>query len=231
MHDEQFESAGGRLKWARLQAGYAEASDFAQVVRVHPTTYRAYENDQNGYSKRAADFAAKLGVPIEWLLRGGPVPTISRREVAAPAPDIAPTISDDASASIIRIDLNFSMGPGTNLDDHIEDGTFDFDINYLRSLTPTPAYRLRIGGSDGDSMIPTIMPGDLVIFDLNQNQLNMQDRIYACSVYGAGAVKRLRRVGKGKVEVISDNPTHGNQIVDEEDLRIFGRVVGSIRRH
>lgn len=60
-----------RLAWAREQAGFADKADFARVAGVNPTTYRAYENGQNGFAKYAALFARKLGVTAEWLMEGG----------------------------------------------------------------------------------------------------------------------------------------------------------------
>ncbi|WP_158010799.1 helix-turn-helix domain-containing protein [Tardibacter chloracetimidivorans] len=65
----------GRLEWARERAGYKTAADFARKVRVRPVTYRAYEAGQNGYAKRAAEFAKKLNVSAGWLLSGGPQPS------------------------------------------------------------------------------------------------------------------------------------------------------------
>lgn len=71
------DTPGSRLKWARKQAGYPDASAFAKAAGVHPTTYRAYENDQNGYAARAPEFARKLGVTADWLIAGGPSPDIA----------------------------------------------------------------------------------------------------------------------------------------------------------
>lgn len=70
------DSAFGRLRWAREKAGFKSAADFAAAVRIPAVTYRAYENGQNGYFKHAPDFAAKLGVSSEWLMRGGPAPDV-----------------------------------------------------------------------------------------------------------------------------------------------------------
>ena len=69
----EHDSAGQRLRWAR-ERGWKEAADFARVAGLNDKTYRAYENDQNGYSKRAGEFAKLLNVPVEWLLVGGPYP-------------------------------------------------------------------------------------------------------------------------------------------------------------
>src|SRR3546814_7112666 len=56
------DSPGKRLKWAREKAGFQQAGDFAKRVGVHPTIYRAYENDQNGFAKKVHEFAERLGV-------------------------------------------------------------------------------------------------------------------------------------------------------------------------
>src|SRR3546814_5137202 len=62
MDSNDLDSPGKRLKWAREKAGFQQAGDFAKRVGVHPTTYRAYENDQNGFAKKVHEFAERLGV-------------------------------------------------------------------------------------------------------------------------------------------------------------------------
>lgn len=148
-------------------------------------------------------------------------------------PDRPPT--RDASAGetvgIARMDLSLAMGPGTNIDDYIEVDTVEFDLGLLRSMTPSAPTMLRLVSGAGDSMFPTLLDTDLMFIDTGQRVLNMQDRIWAISLYGAGALKRLRAIGKGKVLVISDNPAIDDQEVDAEDISIAGRLVGAFRRH
>jgi phage repressor protein C with HTH and peptisase S24 domain len=69
----QLDSPGKRLRWARERTG-ADQADFARAVGMKPVTYRAYENDQNGYAKHASALAKRLNVPTDWLLEGGPAP-------------------------------------------------------------------------------------------------------------------------------------------------------------
>jgi len=160
------------------------------------------------------------------------------REGRSPArplvPDHLPTRTIDAgeTAAVMRMDLSFALGPGTNIDEHyIEGEPIEFDISFLRQLTPSPPDRLRVVDGIGDSMGETIRDRDQLILDLNQRVLNMQDRIWAMSLFGAGAVKRLKAIGQGRVLVISDNPDVPDQEVDANDIALVGRVVGSIRRH
>ena len=150
------------------------------------------------------------------------------------APDQPPMKSVDGgeTAPVTRLDLSYSMGPGRDLDDsYIESEAFEFDIGFLRSMTVTPPERLRIVDGIGDSMQPTLHDRDLLFVDVNQVNLNAQDRIWAIWLFGLGAVKRLRALDAEKVLVISDNPDVENQIVNRTDIIIHGRVVGSIKRH
>ena len=153
---------------------------------------------------------------------------------ATAIPDIPPTrgVADgDGSIALKRINLGFAMGDGTNLDDYVEEGTIDFDANLLRVITQSPPHRIVVADGVGDSMQPTLLDSDMIVIDTLQNQLNKWDRIWAMSLHGAGAVKRLGPADRGMVEVISDNPGIPNRTVKLEDVRIIGRVVWSGRRH
>ncbi|WP_375249518.1 XRE family transcriptional regulator [Sphingomonas sp.] len=226
-----------RLAWAREKAGFADKAAFAKVVDVNPTTYRAYENGQNGFSKLAPRFAKALGVTAEWLLDGGDTPKVVVSTASAPSrvsldqPSIK-TADGGETAPVVRLDLSYSMGPGTDLDDsYVEGEAFQFDIGFLRGLTITPPDRLRIVDGIGTSMEPTLHDRDLLLVDINQRDLNAQDRVWACWIFGLGAVKRLRAIGTNTVLVMSDNPDVPDQEVSRKDILIHGRVVGSIKRH
>lgn len=138
--------------------------------------------------------------------------------------------SGDGSIALRQIDLGFSMGDGSNIDDYVEEGTIDFDANLLRSITRSPPNRLFVARGEGDSMFPTLINNDIVVIDTLQTNLNLIDKVWAISLFGAGGIKRLRPVGEGKIEVISDNPAHKDQVVAADDLRIMGRVIWVARR-
>jgi transcriptional regulator with XRE-family HTH domain len=71
--DIELDSPGKRLRWARERTGI-DAATFAKLEGLNDKTYRAYENEQNLFSKRAAAFARRLNVTTDWLLIGGPTP-------------------------------------------------------------------------------------------------------------------------------------------------------------
>lgn len=141
-------------------------------------------------------------------------------------PDLPPSKpATDGSVGLKVVDLNLAMGDGGNLDDWADEEVVEFDHNLLRAITRAPSDRVIVVRPRGDSMFPTLINGDWVLIDTTQRVLNLDDKIWACSIYGAGAVKRLKAVGRGRVEVRSDNPIAGNREVDADDISILGRVI------
>jgi transcriptional regulator with XRE-family HTH domain len=148
--------------------------------------------------------------------------------------DIPPIVigsSGDGSVQLKRLNLGLAMGAGWNLDDYIEEQPVEFDPNWLRALTQAPPNRLYIADGHGDSMFPTIQDHDWVMFDTTQTELNKIDRIWVISLFGAGAVKRLRPVSDTEVEVVSDSDMIENRVHHKDDVRLIGRVIWSGRRH
>lgn len=143
-------------------------------------------------------------------------------------PDLPPTrlaSADDETVEIIQLDLTLPMGPGATLDEYIEETPVRFDLGYIRAFTRTPPHRLRLAKGVGDSMYPTLVSSDLVWIDSTQTMLNQQDRIWAVSINGAAAIKRLRALKEGRVLVVSDNATVENYEVDADEIMIGGRVI------
>jgi phage repressor protein C with HTH and peptisase S24 domain len=142
-------------------------------------------------------------------------------------PDQPPTRTAEAgeTVEIIRLDLSLPMGQGATVDDYIEEEPVVFDLGYIRAFSRTPPARLRIARGVGDSMMPTLLPGDAVWIDSTQRHLNQSDKVWAVSINGGAAIKRLRPLRDGKVLVISDNKTIGDYEVDAEEIMIGGRVV------
>lgn len=142
--------------------------------------------------------------------------------------DTVPTRSVDGgeTAQLLRLDLSLPMGPGATVDDYVEEEPVEFDLGYLRAITRTPVHRLRLARGVGDSMFPTLQSSDEVLIDTTQNSLLHSDRIYAASINGGAAIKRLRPIEGGKrVLVISDNKMIEPYPVDAREVAIWGRVI------
>jgi len=235
MGDDDFESAGGRLKWARERAGFEDAAQFARALRIKEVTYRAYENNQNGYAKHAQEFGEKLNIPPKWLLRGGPIPDTDPPEPPQPGEFGTPELlTDRYGIELVRqVDISYAMGDGAVVEDYPETGFMPFQREFLRSITRSPISRLILATGHGESMEPTLLRSDMILIDTAQSRVAHQDQIWALTYAGAGMIKRLRRIkgaGGDSYLILSDNPSVPPQEADFEDVHIVGKVVWVGRR-
>jgi len=130
-----------------------------------------------------------------------------------------------------RVDVRYAMGPGTDLDGYRETEPFEFDRGLFRRLTLSAPQHCMIVSGHGDSNWPTILDNDDLLIDTSQRVLNQRDRFWAISIYGSGAVKRLRAIGPDRILVMSDNKAVApDEEVAAEDLQIVGRVIWLGRR-
>lgn len=124
-----------------------------------------------------------------------------------------------------------SMGDGGCCSDDIVDW-LAFADDWLRLELRAKASDLAVIVSHGDSMLPTICPGEILI--VNHAKRTLQgDGIYVLNVNGNCMVKRLQIMIDGSVQIVSDNPAYSAQVVRNGDLDsivISGRVVWHGRR-
>lgn len=103
-------------------------------------------------------------------------------------------------------------------------------IRHELHASPADLYLINV---DGESMEPTLRPGDVILVD-HRDQKQARDGIYVLRLDGALLVKRLQKLPGGIIEVTSDNPAYkpfkinADQVGD--DFAIIGRVVWSGRR-
>lgn len=143
-----------------------------------------------------------------------------------------PTVSahqHDDVVDIISLDLSLSMGPGTLIEEFVEEEPVKFDIGLLRAVTRTPLHLLRAVKGVGDSMEPTLRTNDRILIDTSEKMLSRVHGIYWIDHLGAHGVKRLRAVGKGRILIMSDNPAVPDYDVDAGEMRIHGRAIWLMR--
>jgi hypothetical protein len=59
-----------RLKWARTQRGFADATAAAEALGVKAATYLGHENGSRGITRAARRYAEFFRVSYEWLMTG-----------------------------------------------------------------------------------------------------------------------------------------------------------------
>lgn len=163
----------------------------------------------------------KTAADLDAALQGRPIPG---RAVLSEMP---PTRSADAgeTVGIQSLDLTVAMGPGTFIEDFVESELVSFDVAMLRRITRTPFERLRIITGVGTSHEPKFHSSDQFLIDIDDRKMSRIDGYYWITFDGAHALKRLRPLGNGRVQVISENPSFEPMDIAGEDLRIEGRAI------
>lgn len=221
--EDDLDTPGKRLRFSRERAGFKTAKDAAKKAGIGEVSWRAYENDQHGYSKKATAIARLLNVSVEWLLDGGPI--TEPDQPAVTPPDMSSSLSAAEIELVRRVDITYAMGDGSVIEDYPETDFLPFSLNFLRQFARGTTDRLFIATGHGESMEPTLRRDDLIMIDAAQNRVAFQDHIWALTYCGAGMIKRLRRISGGKMLILSDNPSVPPQEAEEDEIHVVGKVV------
>jgi len=144
-------------------------------------------------------------------------------------PEIA---AREGLVAINRTAVRASAGPGAIVSEEAGRPYFAFDERWLKALTGSPSDKLSIIRVEGDSMAPTLNPGDDILVDLADCEERLRDGIYVLRIDDALVVKRiaLHPIG-GRVTVQSDNPAYPDwPDCDLGNLNCIGRVIWAGRK-
>jgi len=144
-------------------------------------------------------------------------------------PEIA---AREGLVAVNRTAVRASAGPGAIVSEEAGRPYFAFDERWLRALTATPSDKLSIIRVEGDSMAPTLNPGDDILVDLADREERLRDGVYVLRIDDALVVKRiaLHPIG-GRVTVQSDNPAYPDwPDCDLGNLNCIGRVIWAGRK-
>lgn len=180
-------------------------------------------------NEHLVSIAQEYETTVDWLLIGeGDPPTRSADPVTAAPLGLLPDHYDpDKHLVIPRYDAVGSMGKGLILPEHvqvIEQLVVSRDWLRKQNLVYTGVPRLAITTGIGDSMKGTFSDGDPLLVDSGVNTFE-SDGIYFFTIEDAAHIKRLQRIGGGKVKVISDNPVYERWEAEISDLIIHAKVL------
>jgi phage repressor protein C with HTH and peptisase S24 domain len=134
--------------------------------------------------------------------------------------------------AVNRTAVRASAGPGAIVSEESGRPYFAFDERWLKALTGSPSDKLSIIRVEGDSMAPTLTPGDDILVDLADREERLRDGVYVLRIDDALVVKRiaLHPIG-GRVTVQSDNPAYPDwPDCDLASLNCIGRVIWAGRK-
>ena len=214
-----------------------EGKWLAQAAGLPPSSISDYLNGRLPRIDAALKLARALEVDAEWLF-GDQVERKELHEIPGHLHDIETGFrgfpSDSATQDTVQlpeIDIGFSMGHGLIIADHADAKTVSLPRDWLRSLIKGTFRDVFIARGEGDSMMPTLLNGDIVAIDTAQNALTGQDMLWCCTYGDLGMIKRLRSMPDGGILVSSDNEVVAKPYMTYDgELHIIGRVIWIGRR-
>lgn len=128
----------------------------------------------------------------------------------------------------VRGEVEASMGYGVTVYNEAQTATYSISRQLANdlgvSLTSTEMVFAR-----GNSMLPTIEGGDSLLVDLSKKEI-YDGKIYCIRMDGQLYAKRLQKISKHKLKVISDNKDYEPVILDFSDSVEYDfEVIGEIR--
>lgn len=219
-----------RLKIARRDAGYTKKSDAARALGVSYPTYAGHENGTRAYDwETAKKYAKKFNVSAEWLLDGRPEAPKTSSDVLGISPENA--IDTSVFKVVPEYNVHVSAGGGAAVGDEEVVAQWPFNPEYLNKFLGLTRAQLALVEVRGDSMEPTLNPGDRVLVNMSDKQIS-QSGIFVLFDGDGTVVKRVdKRIGDDEtVTLISDNTIHERYDVPLDQVNVVGRVVWVARR-
>ena len=100
----------------------------------------------------------------------------------------------------------------------------------LQEYTRAAPGRVHVVRVRGDSMESTLSSGDRVLVDTTDSAIGQGGVFVILDPDGEVMVKRLRKLPKGSIEVVSDNPKQPSDVYPADQLRVIGRAVARLSR-
>jgi phage repressor protein C with HTH and peptisase S24 domain len=196
-------------------------SELARRIQVTQGAIAKIVGSNPGGSSHLHKIARELGTTPAYLT--GEIDDPSAGAVPAPTPGM---IAEQLGLVLVpEVDLEYGMGGGTVVLEDADSRSIPFPRAWLESLTSSPVEQLFFARGRGDSMMPTLLDGDVVLIDRSVRKIVEQDRIWAVGYGDLGAIKRVRRKGSGGFKIMSDNPLVSDEEVSDDELFIVGRII------
>ena len=252
-----------RLKNERARLGLNQ-TDFAAIAGQSKKSQMRYEAGERSPDAAYLSLLASAGADVAYILTGvrttsaapgSPIqrvlevsakygPLLDRIAAATDhlvvTPDAGPHLSSpemntDSYAAIPLHEALLAAGSGSQAGEAIVD-QLAFRRDWLKKISVS-ASAARLARVTGESMVPTLFPGDVVMIDTSTTippiiRRTAQDRrrspIYALADGTGARIKRIERPAEDQLLLLSDNPDYAPELrtgSDLADLKIIGKVV------
>lgn len=155
-------------------------------------------------------------------------------EKASP-PLVESTDFADQYALIPLYNVSAAAGHGAVVDHEevVDSLAFKRDwISHTLHAQPGDLYLINV---QGESMTPTLHPGDVILVDRRNGENITTDGVYVIRMGDSLLVKRIQRLPGKTLRISSDNPAYQSfelklDAANDDELSVIGRVVWSGRR-
>lgn len=204
-----------KLDWIRQQLDEKGISQLKLAAAIGLTPVQLNKTLQGNRVLRASE-ADNIRRYFGYTLPEDETPTKVENGEAEPRNKLLVTVYDVAA----------SAGPGIYNEYETQAYSLAFPPNYLAKLTSSSPKFLAIISVKGESMEPTLLDDDIVLFDTSKTSL-AYDGLFVLRFDGALHVKRVSRSPKkGSVTIISDNQSLYPPINwPVEDIDVVGKVL------
>lgn len=222
------DTVGSRLVEARKRLGLTQEA-LSERTGLPLSTLKKYEGSHREPCAEALAQITWAGINANWLLTGkGPM---LLDDLSKPAYRAEEAPAD--YAAIPLYDVRAAEVGGAVVDSKQVVDFLRFKQEWIRAELRASPDDLYIIYVDGESMEPTLRPGDIILVD-HRDQSQARDGIYVMRMDGTLLVKRLQKMPGGVIKVTSDNPAYDSFNISHDqigaDFAIIGRVVWSGRR-
>ena len=182
-----------------------------QLAKAMNKTASATEGWWNGsYPVNTKDFKLLcriLGTTSDYLVFGEETPL--------------PAVAEDFIL-IPMVQGRISAGGGL-----IPDNTIEMRVAFRKDwIARRDANRMSLIRVTGDSMVPTLLSGDMVLIDHSYDHIDLTGGIYALAVGNEIMIKRVERIWMTEqIRIISDNSKYESYEIDPRELSINGKVI------
>lgn len=203
-----------RFKEIRVYLGLSQP-EMSERVGLSRNAWQTYELGKSAPGTSVYQILLKMGFSANWIMAG-----VGDMIIDVDAHDLSGYSFLPLYATV------GDMGPGRCCSDEIVDW-IAFSQEWLRLELRVSSNDLAIIIADGDSMLPTICPGEILVIDHSKHYLR-GDGIYVLNINSNCMVKRVQIMCDKTIRIVSDNPAYPVQTVrngDIDSIHITGKVI------
>ena len=214
--------AGGVARLAEILG--RSSSQISQWLNASPDSKTGKPRTISGRSARLIE--ARLGKAKGWMDQDHSGQPIVHKQLLEPKAESFPAPRAQHDQVLVPIyDVSAAAGAGAFVEGEQVADHLLVRADWLRELVGylPSSDRVAIIQVRGDSMEPTLSPGDLILVERRTfTREELTDGIYVVRLEGALLVKRLQFV-PGGIALISDNERYERQVVP--DVEVIARVI------